>query len=116
MRSVEASEQVLADVEEPETEVPHEPLVGRAGREIYPRCADVDRHGAGGLDDIGVDMGAMGVRQVADGLEVVLKAVVHRNERDLDEPRPVVDDLRQVLQVDEICAHCYFKKASAEAA
>ena len=64
----------------------------------------VDRHGARRLDDVGVHERAVRVREVAYGFQIVLEPVVHRDERDLDELRLLVDDLLQVVDVDAIVA------------
>ena len=42
----------------------------------------------------------MRVRQVAHRLQIVLKAVVHRHQRDLDQLRLAIDDALEVLEVD----------------
>src|SRR5262249_22180585 len=95
---------VFADVEEAETEVAHQPLVSRAGGEIDAAGADVDRDGTGRLDDVGVDVGAVGVREIAHRLEIVLEAVVHRYQRDLDQLRLAIHDPLEVLEIDAAVA------------
>ena len=92
LRALDALQRALARVEEAESEVAHQPLEARARGEVEAGRAHVDRNGARALNDVGVDERAVRVREIAHGLEVVLEAVVHRDERDLDELRLLVDD------------------------
>jgi hypothetical protein len=93
-------EQRLADVQEPEAEVAHQPLEARAGAEVDAARAHVDRSVAGGLHDVRVDMRAVRVCQIADTLQIVLEAVVPGDERHGDEPGVLVDGPLEVGGVD----------------
>jgi hypothetical protein len=67
---------LLADIEEAQAEIAHQPLVGRAGGEIDAAGAQIDRHDAGRVDDVGIDIGAMGVGKVADRLRSCSKPLI----------------------------------------
>ena len=77
----------------------HQELVHRAGREVDAHRTNVDRHGADALDDVGIEVAAVGVGQVAEGLGVLEIAVHVRDEGDGDEPRLVVDDVLDGLHI-----------------
>src|SRR6185503_2706073 len=64
----DAVEQVLLRVQEAEAEVRHQPLEARARGEVHAGGLHVDRRRAGGLDDVGVYVRAVRVRQVAHRL------------------------------------------------
>ena len=100
LRAADATEQILARVEEAKPEVAHQPLEARAGAKVHAAGAHVDRRRADGLNDVRVDVRAVSVGEVADRLQVVLEAVVHRDQRQLDELRLLVDESLEVAQLD----------------
>ena len=91
-------------VEEAKPEVAHEPLVGCGGGEIDAGRLHVEGDGADPLDDVGVHVRPVRVSEVAHRLEVVLEAVVHRDEVELDELRLAIDHTRQVLELNSAVA------------
>ena len=92
--------QVFADVEEPESEIALQPLVGAAAGAVDAHGANVDGHRTGRLDDVGVDVCAAGVRDVARGFDVVQVAVDVRDECERDEPRVAIDDAVHLVHID----------------
>ena len=78
-------------VEQPDAAHPHQPLVGRSRAEVDPHGPHVHGNTAGRLDDVGIYVGAVGVRDLADGLGVVEEPVDVRNEGQRDELGVVVD-------------------------
>ena len=113
LRSVDAFHRLFARIQEAEAEIAHQPLEARACGEIQSGGLHVDRHGARGLHDVRVDEGAIRVREVAHGFQIVLEAVVHRDERDLDQLRLLVDDLLEIFDVDAIVARLHDAEVEA---
>ena len=92
--------QVPPHVEEAEALHPHEPLEGGAGGHVDAHGTHVDGHGAGGLHDVGVDVGAAGVGQLAQGGHVGQQAVDVGNQGDRDQARVGVDGRGHGVHVD----------------
>src|SRR6516165_6877177 len=59
-------EQVFADVQITEAHVAHKPLMTPARTEVGPGARYIDRDRSRGLDEIGIDVGAAAVSQIAD--------------------------------------------------
>src|SRR5882762_4439206 len=80
-----------AHIQEAQAEIPHQPLVGRRGGEIETTRPQVEGYCAGSVDDVGINEGAVRVRDVGNAFQIVLIAVGGRYETDCDELRFVVD-------------------------
>ncbi len=92
--------QILSRVEEAETEITHQPFVGRCSREVHLARTQVDRHTTRGLYDVGVDVGAVRVGETGNCLQIVLEPVDERDHRDRDQLRVSVHQGREILHVD----------------
>src|SRR4051794_37711103 len=72
--SQNAIEQFLFDIKKAETKISHEPLEGGTSSKIKSRRANINRRITGSLYDIGINICAMRVGQIANGFQVMLKS------------------------------------------
>ena len=87
-------------IEKAQAKIAHQPFIGGAGGEIDAAVVQVDRHRAGGMDDVGIDQRPDRMGESADRLQVMLEPVIGRYEREADQPGARRDRAGHVLQQD----------------
>src|SRR5687767_5361223 len=92
--------QVFTNVKEAGSAGALEPFVIGASGEVDTEGLDVYGHAAGGLNNVGIQIGVMGVGQVAEPFGVLYPTVHVGNKRNGDETRLVVHDLRHIAHFD----------------
>jgi len=65
-------------VQETQAGIAHQPFIGCGRREIDAAAVQIDRNGAGRMDDIGIDQRAHLVSHVAYGLQIMAETVIGR--------------------------------------
>ena len=90
--------EVGADVEVACAGAAEEPLDGAAGGEVEVEGGDVERDDAGGLVEVGDDVGADGVGALGDGGEVLQGGAAEGDVGDADELGALVDGVEDALR------------------
>ena len=91
--------QLFLHIEKAEPFETHQPLVAAGTTEIEPQGARVRGDAAGRLDHVGVQVRAVCVGELAERLGVGHKSIDVGHERDGNEPRVVVDQLFEIVEV-----------------
>src|SRR5580658_4993146 len=91
--------QIFSDEKKPQPEIRHQPLETGAGTKINTARANVDGSSTRRLRDVGINVRPMGMCQIADRFQIMLKAVVHGDQRDFNQLRFPVDNALKILQI-----------------
>ena len=95
-----AALEIFPHVEKAEALDPHQPFEGRTGGKIDSHCPHVDGHRAGPLDNIDIDIRAVGVGQIAERRDVGQIAVDIGDEGGRDQAGIAIDDSCHIIDID----------------